>query len=214
MARFSGFPVEAVAFYEQLEQHNTKEFWAEHKATYESAVREPMRSLLEELAGEFGEGTVFRPYRDLRFSKDKTPYKTHQGGFAQTHAGSGYYVHLDSDGLMAGGGFHAHSPAQVERFRKAVDDDGTGEPLAAIVAALEKAGFEIGGETLKTRPKGYAADHPRIDLLRHKTLTAAKHFGTPAWLARREALTRVKKAWTAIRPLDAWIGEHVGAPNA
>ena len=213
MATFTGFPPEAVRFYEQLEQDNSKEFWLANKATYEAAVRDPMVLLLEELATEFGEGSVFRPYRDVRFSKDKSPYKTYQGGFAQLSPGTGYYVHLDANGLMAGGGFHAHTPAQVERYRVAVDASPSGDALSGIVAKLAKAGYKIEGEQLKSRPRGYDADHPRIDLLRHKSLTAGLYFGAPDWLAKREALTRVKKAWTALRPLNTWIDEHVGAPE-
>jgi len=214
MAKFTGFPAEAVRFYEQLEQDNSKAFWEANKATYDAAVRDPMRALLDELAEEFGEVSIFRPYRDIRFSNDKSPYKTYQGGFAAVHPGVGYYVHLDANGLMAGGGFHSHTPAQVDRYRHAVDDEGSGKALATAVARLEKAGFVIEGERLKTKPKGYDADHPRIELLRHKSLTAALPFGVAPWLPTREALTRVRKAWTALKPLNAWIDEYVGAPDA
>jgi uncharacterized protein (TIGR02453 family) len=208
---FSGFPVESVAFYERLEQANTRAFWQAHKATYDACVREPMIALLEELAGEFGEGSVFRPHRDTRFSRDKSPYKTYQGGFVALSPGTGYYVQVDATGLQAGGGFHAHSPAQVQGFRSSVDDDAAGPALEEIVAGLETAGFEVGGVAVKTQPRGYGPDHPRIRLLRHKELTVSHHYGAPTWLATHEAVDQVREAWRRVRPLNEWIDEHVGA---
>ena len=210
MAPFSGFPSQALDFYVRLEQENTREFWQGNKATYDACVREPMAALLDELAGEFGEGSVFRPQRDIRFSRDKSPYKTYQGGFAALFPGTGYYVHLDSTGLLAGAGFHAHDPAQVDRFRAAVDEPHRGEQLAAVVAALVEDGFEVGGEAVRTKPRGFAADHPRIGLLRHKALTMGRSFGSPGWLASPEALTRVRDTWREVRPLNEWLAAYVG----
>lgn len=213
MGAFGGFPAEAVDFYARLEQDNTRAFWTEHRSTYEAAVREPMTALLDDLADRFGAGKVFRPHRDVRFSPDKSPYKTHQGGFVEVRPGIGYYVHLDADGLMAGGGFYAPTPVQVERYRRAVDEERTGNVLVGIVARLGKAGFEIGGDTLKTRPRGYPADHPRIEMLRHRSLTARLHLGAPAWLATPEAVGHVRGAWTAMEPLNTWLGDHLGSPH-
>lgn len=154
MATFRGFSDRAVGFYSALGADNSKTFWAEHKAVYEDEVREPMRNLLAELEPEFGAGTVFRPHRDTRFSKDKAPYKTHQGAIAGSSAGIGFYVQLDSRGLLVGGGFRAHSTAQVERYRKAVDCDDTGAALGAVVAAVRDNGFAIEGDQLKTNQRG------------------------------------------------------------
>ena len=210
MAPFTGFPSQALDFYVRLGQENTREFWQANKATYDACVREPMAALLDELAGEFGEGTVFRPQRDIRFSRDKSPYKTYQGGFVALFPGTGYYVQLDSTGLLAGGGFHAHATAQVDRFRAAVDERHRGEQLAAVVAALVEDGFEVGGEAVKTKPRGFPADHPRIDLLRHKALTVGRPFGSPDWLASPEALAHVRNTWREVRPLNEWLAAHVG----
>lgn len=213
MTGFSGFPTQALDFYERLEQDNTREFWQANKATYDACVREPMTALLEELAGEFGEGSVFRPHRDIRFSRDKSPYKIYQGAFAALSPGTGYYLHIDAAGLLAGGGFHAHGPAQTQRYRAAVDDRGHGEELVSIVSGLQAAGFEIGGEAVKTSPRGYGADHPRIELLRHKSLTVGRPFGAPDWLSTREALDHVRGAWREVRPLNEWLEENVGAAD-
>lgn len=210
MGTFAGFPVEALAFYADLEEHNTKEWWSEHQGVYEDAVREPMLALLEALSAEFGPGKVFRPHRDVRFSKDKSPYKTAQGGFVQMAAGTGYYLHLGADGLMVGAGCHTSAPAQVERLRAAVDAPASGTGLEEIVEALRAAGYAIEGERLKTVPRGYDKDHPRAELLRYKSLTAGRTFGTPPWLATPEALEHVRASWSELRPLVEWLTEHVG----
>ena len=76
---FSGFPDEGLVFYEGLEADNSKSYWTEHRQAYDEHVRQPMQELADELAPEFGTPKLFRPYRDVRFSHDKTPYKTHQG---------------------------------------------------------------------------------------------------------------------------------------
>lgn len=210
MTRFSGFSDRAFEFYDELAANNSRQFWAEHKPVYESEVRDPMRALVTELEREFGEATVFRPHRDVRFSKDKSPYKTHQGAFVAISPGIGYYVHLDAEGLLAGGGFYSHAPTQVERYRTSVDDDVTGAQLEGIVAAVREAGFELDGDRLKTKPRGYDAEHPRIDLLRYKSLTAFKRFSAPSWLATPAAADHVRETWRLLVPLNEWVAANVG----
>jgi uncharacterized protein (TIGR02453 family) len=210
MGTFTGFPAAGPAFYADLEENNTKEWWSEHRDVYERAVRAPMAALLDGLSAEFGAGKVFRPNRDVRFSRDKSPYKTAQGGFVQTAEGTGYYVHLDADGLAVGAGCHTAAPAQVTRFREAVDAPGDGATLEAILESLRRAGYAIEGERLKTAPRGYATDHPRAELLRHKTLTAGRPFGTPAWLGSADALEHIRASWSELRPLVEWLTRHLG----
>lgn len=207
---FTGFPAWGVRFYGQLQENNTKEFWAQHKSEWERAVRDPMRDLVEELEDEFGPATVFRPNRDLRFSADKSPYKTYQGAIAGPAAGIGYYVQLDAEGLLVGGGFHTHSPAQTDRFRAAIEADPSGAELERITGALTAEGYALEGAALKTRPKGVDPDHPRLDLLRRKEIMALRRIGTPPWLESTEALDQVREHWEAIRPLSEWIVTHVG----
>src|SRR6185312_12225658 len=142
----AGIPADAVAFYAELEANNTKNWWAANKERYEQSVREPLVALTDALADEFGEARVFRPYRDVRFSAAKTPYKTEQGAIATGPEGSDYYVRVGADGLTTGGGYMHAMPDQVSRYRSAVDTDRTGEELLVIVDALRRKGFEIGGE--------------------------------------------------------------------
>ena len=158
MTGFAGFGEGAVDFYDGLEADNSKAYWTDHRAVYENDVKAPMLALLAACEAEFGPGKIFRPYRDVRFSNDKTPYKTHCGATAGP-----YYVHIGPDGLMAAGGYYMMAPDQVARFRTAVDDDRRGDDLVKRLAAVEAEGVTIAGEQLKTRPRGVDPEHPRLD---------------------------------------------------
>jgi uncharacterized protein (TIGR02453 family) len=204
--RFEGFPEQALIFYEGLEADNSKPYWTDNKPTYESCVRAPMEALLAELEAEFGAAKIFRPYRDVRFSNDKTPYKTAIGA---TSANGGY-VQLSAHGLMAAGGYYHIASDQVERMRRAVADDVRGPELDRIVTALRRSGHQVDGDRLKTTPRGYPADHPRADLLRYKSLIARRDWGQEPWLHTRQALAKVRTTWRAIRPLGAWLDSNVG----
>ncbi len=212
MSHFAGIPIDALDFYDDLTADNTKSFWTANKQRYEESVRAPMLALLADVEPEFGASSLFRPYRDVRFSKDKSPYKTHQGGFVEVVPGIGWYVHVDAEGLFVAAGFHGHDTAQVTRFRESVDEDVRGKLLAQIVESLRANSYEVSGDRLKTRPRGYAEDHPRLELLRHKTLTAQRSYGSPPWLSTPKAVTQVRKAWRDMRPLVEWVSDNVG-PN-
>jgi uncharacterized protein (TIGR02453 family) len=211
VSSFRGFSQRAVGFYVELAADNTREFWTAHKAIYEAEVRDPMRALVADLEPEFGPAKIFRPHRDTRFSKDKTPYKTGQAALIGDGAGVGYYVQIDARGLSVGGGFRAHAPEQVSKYRSAVDNASTGSALGAIVADLRATGFDIEGEPLKTTPRGYAADHPRIELLRFRSLMAVRTFGAPEWLPTPRALDEVRDTWRLITPLNGWVMANVGS---
>ena len=162
---FSGWSPGAVEFFEGLEADNSKAYWNTHKARYEQLVRDPMAELLGELSGEFGPGRIARPYRDIRFRADKSPYKTEI--YATLDRGG--YVRFSADGLTAALGYYLMTAAQLERYRRAVDDESSGARLAGLVERLRGEGLEVGGgQTLKTAPRGYPGDHPRIGLLRYK----------------------------------------------
>jgi uncharacterized protein (TIGR02453 family) len=207
-ASFKGWPPEALAFWEGLELDNSKAYWAANKATYLEAVRAPMEALAAEVI-DMGPMNIFRPYRDVRFSKDKTPYKTHIGAVTEGEDGAGYYVALSATGLAVGVGYYELGADQLQRYRDAVAA-APGAQLAPIVAGLRKAGYTVAGESLKRAPRGYPADHERIDLLRHKQLYAWREWGRPRWLHTRAALDRVRKVWADAAPLCQWLGTHVG----
>ena len=204
---FRGWPAEAIEFYEGLEADNSKAYWQDHKVVYEKQVREPMEELLRELAPEFGEGKIFRPYRDVRFSKDKSPYKTAMGATLA----EGGYIHLSSEGLGAGCGMYHMEPDQLERYRRAVADDKTGGQLEKLVAALRKKRIEVSAhDSLKTAPKGYPKDHPRIDLLRQKGLITWKSWPVGAWLGTAQAKTRVVEFLRTSKAINDWLAANVG----
>jgi len=206
---FRGWKVEALEFFEGLEVENTKAYWQRNKDVYDTVVRAPMEELLAELTPDWGEGRIFRPYRDVRFSADKSPYKTHMGAMV----GDGY-VQLNADGLAAGAGMWEMASDQLERYRAAVDDGSSGAELEGIVATIRKARIDATGhDVLKTAPKGYPKDHPRIELLRCKGLIAWKEWPAGAWLGTRKAKDRVVAFFEAAEPLGAWLGTHVG-PSA
>lgn len=208
---FRGWPAEAVEFFEGLEADNSKAYWQDHKADYEKLVREPMEELLGELAPQFGAGKIFRPYRDVRFSKDKTPYKTQAAAMVHNADGDGgLYLALSADGLFVGGGYYHTSTDQAQRLRAAVDDDRTGTAVAAMIVTLSKAGWDIGGEHLKRVPKPWDDTHPRAGLLRHKSLVAGRSEQPAAWLHTAKAKDRIAKAWRQLLPLNTWLADNVG----
>ena len=208
MEQFTGFPVAALDFYDDLEVDNTRSFWEAHKATYADAVRAPMTALVAALEPEFGEPKVFRPYRDVRFAKDKTPYKTHQGAFVAAGPSTGWYVEISARGTRCGAGFYDASGPRLAALRGAMAHDLHGPQLEKILVRLADHGFEISGDKLKTSPRGYAADHPRIELLRHKTLFAGKRYGFEADDIGPGLLDRVREDWQALRPLVEWVSHH------
>ena len=204
---FRGWPVEAIEFYEGLEADNSRTYWQDHKATYESAVLGPMQALLDELSAEFGEAKIYRPYRDVRFSADKSPYKTAMGASLS----QGGYVQLSARGLGVGCGYYVMAPDQLKRYRDAVVNETTGSSLVSLVAQAEKTGLSVSAhETLKTAPRGYPKDHPRVDLLRRKGLITWKEWPVGAWLGTAQAKKRVVDALRAARPLMGWLDAEVG----
>jgi uncharacterized protein (TIGR02453 family) len=203
---FSGWPAEALAFYAGLEDDNSRDYWTVSKPVYQQKVLRPMEELLEELAPEFGEPKIFRPYRDIRFSHDKTPYKTHIGATL----GGMHYVQLSADGLAAGAGRWQLDPAELARYRAAVAGP-DGAELAAVAGALERADVELHGHgTLKSAPRGYPADHARIGLLRHKGLTTWRHWAPEPWLATPAPTAKVRDFFRASADLCDWLASHVG----
>jgi uncharacterized protein (TIGR02453 family) len=197
---FEGWRGDFQGFFIGLQLDNSKRYFDSHRQTYDSEVRAPMVALLAELEPEFGPAKVSRPNRDTRFSADKSPYKTNI--YADCRGG---YVALDAKGLTVAGGRYHFEKEDLERFRAAVAADRSGAKLAAIVAELEKKGYEIGGEELKRVPAPHPQDHPRARLLKHKRLIYWKRYGLEPWLATAEAKEIVAAGWRDGRDLDAWF---------
>ena len=208
---FRGWPREALDFYVGLEADNSRQYWLAHKATYDESVKAPFLELSDAVEREFGPLRVFRPNRDIRFSKDKSPYKIAAAAATEGEGGSAYYVQISSGGLYVGSGYYHLMPDQLERYRVAVADARRGPKLATAVAALRKQRYGVDSrESLKSAPRGYPTDHPRIDLLRNKGMHAGKEFGAPGWLRTKAALDRIVKTWRDAGPMNRWLDKHVG----
>ena len=215
MTRFPGFRPAAFAWFQELEEHNERDWFHAHRATYEREVRGPLEALLEHGAARAG-GVVHlaRQNRDTRFSHDKSPYKTRTYGVVHERPGSqaGLYAEVSADGLFAGGGYYMLLADQLERYRAAVLSERSGPALTEAVAQVEAAGAEVFGEALKRAPRGIDPNHPRVRLLRHRMLVAGGRLAPRArGISARAGLAHVERMWDAIAPLNAWLDAHVGA---
>jgi uncharacterized protein (TIGR02453 family) len=208
---FSGWPDAALDFFVGLEADNSKPYWLAHKAIYEECVKAPFLELAPLIAKEFGPLHLFRPYRDARFSKDKTPYKTAAAAVTEGAGGASYYVQISAAGLFAGSGYYHLQPDQLERFREKVADDRTGPKLAAAVDALRKSRYEVAArDSLKRAPRGIDPGHPRVELLRMKGIHVGRTFGSPRWIHTAGAAERIATAWRDAGPVNRWLDRNVG----
>jgi uncharacterized protein (TIGR02453 family) len=209
---FRGWPPAALAWLAGIEAHNTRDWFQANREVYDEAVRQPFLSLLAETEDEFGEGKMFRPHRDTRFSTDKRPYKTAAAAVIhRADGGGGYYLQLGRDGLFVGGGLYAPARDQLARARAAIANDRSGARLESIARRLAQSGMSLMEEgALRTAPKGYAADHRRVALLRLVHYAAMRSEPPRKWLHTREAKTRILASWHALAPLLEWLSIHVG----
>ncbi|HJS95994.1 MAG TPA: DUF2461 domain-containing protein [Solirubrobacteraceae bacterium] len=215
MTSFEGFGPGVREWFLGLEADNSREYFSAHRAFLDQSVRGQMVALLTELSDTFGgEVKMFRPNRDIRFSAGKSPYKTNTYGvlLGSGAALHGLYASISADGLVAGSGYHVMARDQLERYRERVADDRLGPELDRLVAQAEKKGLEIWGHRLATAPRGYTTDHPRIALLRRKSLAlgARRGFGAND-IGRTDGLRFVTSTWRAAAPVTGWLDEHVGA---
>ena len=201
---FRGWSEDFQRFFIGLELDNSKTYFTGRKENAVERVKGTREERLSGLEPEFGKGRISRPNRDIRYSSDKSPYKTRI--YAMTEGG---YISLDAKGLTAAAGRDEMDKDRLEAYRAAVIADPTGSQLLAIVHKLEAGGYELGGEELKRTPAGLSADHPRARLLRHKRLYAWKNFGLQPWLGRAKAQERVAEVWRDLRPLEDWFSRAV-----
>jgi len=212
---FTGFGKGSVAFFADVAANNSRDWWHANRDRYEEEVRRPLELLLADLADEFGEAKVFRPNRDTRFSKDRSPYKTNAAAVVSEEGGSSLYLSLSVEGLHVGGGGYRLDRDQLARYRAAVDAGPTGRQLEEIAAELRSTGAVVGGHSaLRTAPRGFSTDHPRIDLLRQDGITGIYAHAPRAWLHTAKAADRVAEGWRALTPLNAWLRKHVGPGGA
>jgi uncharacterized protein (TIGR02453 family) len=197
------FPPEASAFLRDLAANNNREHFTANRAVYERAIRVPLEDLTADAQEKYGPGKVTRPNRDVRFSNDKSPYRTD----ASMWAGSvgAVYLRFTAEGISAGGGLYEPTRDQLSRAREAIAFQPlAASQLAAVLAGLRAAGYEEAGPALKTAPKGYDRDDPNIELLRLKHYAAVRSL--PVTASRAD----IEEAWTAVEPLIAWAEEYIG----
>jgi uncharacterized protein (TIGR02453 family) len=214
MTKFEGFDAKVQKWFKGLEADNSKQYFAANRDFFEESIRDQMDALLTELTDTFGGGVkLFRQNRDIRFSPDKSPYKTNTYGIVRGSAiaPEGLYASVSARGLVAGSGFHVMARDQLERYREQVADDKGGGELSKLVADAEAAGLELWGESLATAPRGYPKDHERIELLRRKSLSLGSTLRFGRGISPGAGLEFVAGTWRAAAPVTGWLSEHVGA---
>lgn len=204
--KFAGWRGDFQGFFLGLQVNNSKAYFDAHRRQYEEVVKAPMVALLADLEPEFGPARLSRPNRDIRFTADKSPYKTN----IYADARSGGYVSLDATSLVAAGGRYMLDVPQLARFREAVAAEKSGAQLDRIVTALRKKSYDIGGQDLKRVPPPNSSDHPRADLLRHKRLIYWRRWKIEPWIATAQVRDRVAEVWRDGTALSSWLSAHVG----
>jgi uncharacterized protein (TIGR02453 family) len=208
---FEGFGERALDFYEGLTADNSRTYWKAHEDVYREHVLEPLKALAAELTPEFGEPKVFRPYRDLRFSPDKRPYQEHASLNVGREDGGGLYLSLSVDGLLLAGGYWQPARDQLERFRRLQDDPDSVADLDVELGALAERGFLLGDDgMLKTAPRGWSRDHPRVDLLRRTRLAVHRRIEPGEWIHTGACLNVVRDGWRVVDTWNAWLHANVG----
>ena len=214
MTTFSGFGPKVKRWFEGLEADNSREYFAAHRDVYEEAVRDQMQALLLDLSETFGgQVKLFRQHRDIRFSPDKSPYKTNTYGvvYGSELAAHGLYASISARGLVAGSGYHVMARDQLERYRDAVVDDTSGSELVSLAAGAEQSGLELWGQSLTTAPRGYPKDHERIALLRRKSLSLGATLRFGRGISGAAGHDFVAATWQAAAPVTGWLDREVGA---
>jgi len=221
---FTGFDDATFRFLRDLGRHNDKEWFQAHRSAYEADLLEPSMAFIEAigpLLAKFSPGvraepkiggSMMRINRDIRFSKDKRPYKDHLDMTFKVGAGKtspGYWFRLTPSELILGAGMHMLDKPELERYRKAVDADGSGAELAKIVAKEERAGYDLGGEHYKRVPAGFEAGHPREALLRHAGIYVGTDMKVPAEVKTPRFPAFCAGHYKKMAPLMEWLSANV-----
>jgi uncharacterized protein (TIGR02453 family) len=231
-AEFTGFRPAALGFLRSLRRHNDREWFTRNRETYETELRVPLAALVEEVDVRLAtmapeiigdpKRSLFRIHRDVRFSADKSPYKTHVAcwfhhsdagrgvGTAAAHGGAGFYFHMEATRASLGGGIWMPPRPTLQRIREAIDDDH--RPLTRILkdATVRRRFGGLAEESMLTRmPRGYADDHPAAELLRHQSYTLGRE------IAQRDLFSPnlpdlLARDYARLLPLVRWLNGALG----
>ncbi len=228
---FVGFPEAGLRFLAELSANNRREWFNERKHIYKeqveasailfvTALGERLQSVHPRVAFDTrtnGAGSLLRIYRDTRFSKDKTPYNTHVRmvfweGPSKKESHSGFFIGIGPGGVGLYVGTHGFDKPQLERYRMAVGDDALGSELERAIESIRSGGvYELGGSHYKRVPRGFDADHPRAELLKHNSLYAYAHELTTDHMSDPKLVDFVFKHCVALSPIHRWLVEvHSG----
>ncbi|MEM9496002.1 MAG: DUF2461 domain-containing protein [Pseudomonadota bacterium] len=229
MTTFAGLPNDYFKFFREIRDNNNREWFMDNKTRFRDSVQEPLAAFVEAMAPRIRKiskhivadpklngGSVFRIYKDVRFSKDKTPYKTH-GAVQFRHANGkdahapGFYVHLDPEDVFYGGGVWGPPAPVLLQIREAVRDDSTAWKKATSSAAFKKRFGGVRGDQLKRPPRGFDADDPMIDDLKRKSFFAMAE-AKPATAKKASFCDDVEAAIKDAKPMMAFLCRAAGAP--
>jgi uncharacterized protein (TIGR02453 family) len=223
---FQGFPEGGLAFLRSLSEHNERDWFEAHRSAWDGeiipAMLEWCSALAERLRDEMPRltfvprvgGSLYRLNRDIRFSRDKRPYKTHVAALlwegAEKHDSPGVYLHVSPDEVIFGGGIYAFEEARLDRYRKLLRADASVERLEAALAAAKQAGLkqEV-AEKLQRAPRGFDPEGPVAELSKNKGLSVGKRWKPAGWLHTPEALDRAEAVARAYAPLHAWMRDEL-----
>jgi len=225
ITQFAGFPAEGIQFLVDLAENNGRDWFQAHKKTYQECLLRPAQSFVQAMGERLktisrgiqfdtatsGRGSIMRIYRDTRFSKDKTPYYTYLRVMFWEGAGKkmenpGFMLWIDPAGAGMYAGMYSFTKSQLESYRDAVVDETMGSSLIAAIDAVRSAGdYEIGGAHYKRAPRGYDADHERVELLKHNGLWAKSPAIEPALMTTPELVDACFAHCHNAAPLHRWL---------
>lgn len=212
-----GIETTTIKFLKDLDKNNNRDWFQSHKEQYENTLQN-IKDVSAEVKEKLGkkdlieDAKVFRIYRDVRFSKDKAPYKNNLGVHftrATKKLRGGYYLHIQPGESFAGGGFWAPSPEDLKRIRDEFAFDT--KPIRRITAGKTFVKYfgTLGGEELKTAPSGYDRNHPGIDLIRKKQFVVMRKFSDKE-VADKNFTKEVVATFEAMRPFFDYMSEVLG----
>ena len=220
---FNGFSPETLQFFSDLTANNHKAWFDSHRKEYDGFVMEPARELVVALGDHLRQlapnvvadprvnKSIFRIYRDTRFSKDKTPYKTHLALWFPVNLGGakfdhpGYYFHLGPGNLMLGAGIHGFSKPLLMAYRDAVIDPKLGPALESAIKTVAKKGYGVGEKTYKRTPRGYDPDHKLAEFLLYSGVTTGINLGIPDVLMSADLVAFCFTRFNDMTPIVNWL---------